>query len=41
MTLRFLSVQLFAAIAITLASGFVPAWNTPREWNGSHSPVGV
>jgi hypothetical protein len=24
MTLRFLSVQLFAAIAITLASGFLP-----------------
>jgi len=30
MTLRFLCVQLFAAIAITLASGFLPP-ETPRE----------
>jgi len=35
---------MFAAIAITLASGFLPpgsAWKTPSEWNGSHLPVGV
>jgi hypothetical protein len=31
MTLRFLSVQLFAAIAITLGQRFPSAWNTLRE----------
>jgi hypothetical protein len=38
-TLRFLSVQLFAAIAIALASGFLPPgtpsrmkWKPPTRW---------
>jgi hypothetical protein len=40
MTLRFLSVQLFAAIAITLASGFLPP-GTPlaNEMEATHPLV--
>jgi hypothetical protein len=40
MTLRFLSVQLFAAIAIALASGFLPP-GTPRanEMEATHPLV--
>jgi hypothetical protein len=40
MTLRFLSVQLFATIAITLASGFLPP-GTPRanEMEATHPLV--
>jgi hypothetical protein len=40
MTLRFLSVQLFAAIAITLATGFLPP-GTPlaNEMEATHPLV--
>jgi hypothetical protein len=40
MTLRFLSVQLFVAIAITLASGFLPP-GTPlaNEMEATHPLV--
>jgi hypothetical protein len=40
MTLRFLSVQLFAAIAITLANGFLPL-GTPfaNEMEATHPLV--
>jgi hypothetical protein len=39
MTLRFLSVQLFAAIAITLASGFLPPEPLANEMEATHPLV--
>jgi hypothetical protein len=41
MTLRFLSVQLFATIAITLASGFLPPGTPLANEMESDPPVGV
>jgi hypothetical protein len=41
MTLRFLSVQLFATIAITLASGFLPPGTPLANEMEADPPVGV
>jgi hypothetical protein len=40
MTLRFLAVQLFAAIAMALASNFLPP-GTPARMKWKPPPVGV